>query len=47
MKQTFKLEKGEILFDEDKIIIKDDAKRQKWSISLIICLEPNVSRINA
>ena len=30
MKQTFKLEKGEILFEEDKIIIKDDAKKQKW-----------------
>lgn len=26
MRQTFKLEKSEILFDEDKIIIKDDAK---------------------
>ena len=30
MKQTFKLKKGEILFDKDKIIIKDDAKKQKW-----------------
>ena len=30
MKQTFKLEKGEILFEEDKIIIKDDAIKQKW-----------------
>ena len=29
MIQTFKLKKGEILFDEDKIIIKDDAKKQK------------------
>lgn len=38
MKQTFKLKKGEILFDEDKIIIKDDAKKQKWMLSLIICL---------
>ncbi|MHB9142616.1 MAG: hypothetical protein ACYC25_12145 [Paludibacter sp.] len=37
MKQTFKLKKGEILFDEDKIIIKDDAKKQKWMLSLIIC----------
>ena len=35
MKQTFKLIKGEILFDEDKIIIKDDAKKQKWYSSLI------------
>ena len=38
MKQTFKLKKGEILFDEDKIIIKDDAKKQKWMLSLILCL---------
>jgi hypothetical protein len=30
MKQTFKLIKGEILFENDKIIIKDDAKKQKW-----------------
>ncbi|MBK5215129.1 MAG: hypothetical protein JJE55_15900 [Flavobacteriaceae bacterium] len=37
MKQTFKLKKGEILFDEDKIIITDDAKKQKWMLSLIIC----------
>jgi len=37
MKQTFKLKKGEILFDEDKIIINDDAKKQKWMLSLIIC----------
>lgn len=29
MKQTFKLKKGEILFDDDKIIIKDDAKKQR------------------
>ena len=35
MKQTFKLEKGEILFEEDKIIIKDDAKKQKWYALLI------------
>ena len=27
-----------VLFDEDKIIIKDDAKKQKWMLSLIICL---------
>jgi hypothetical protein len=37
MKQTFKLKKGEILFEEDKIIINDDAKKQKWMLSLIIC----------
>ena len=35
MKQTFKLKKGEILFDNDKIIIKDDAKKQKCYSSLI------------
>jgi hypothetical protein len=29
MKQTVKLKKGEILFDDDKIIIKDDAKKQR------------------
>ena len=34
MKQTFKLIKGEILFDKDKIILKDDAKKQKWLSSL-------------
>lgn len=38
MKQTFKLKKGEILFDEDKIIINDDARKQKWMLSLTICL---------
>ncbi len=38
MRQTFKLKKGEILFDNDKIIIKDDAKKQKWILSLILCL---------
>jgi hypothetical protein len=38
MKQTFKLKKGEISFDADKIIIKDDAKRQKWILSLILFL---------
>lgn len=31
MKKTFKLKKGEILFDKDKIIINDDAKKQKLS----------------
>ncbi len=29
MKQIFKLKKGEILFDDDKIIIRDDAKKQR------------------
>lgn len=36
MTQTFKLKKGEILFDQDKITIKDDAKKQKWIVSLIL-----------
>ena len=38
MIQTFKLKKGEILFNEDKIIIKDDAKKQKWMLTAILCL---------
>ena len=38
MKQTFKLKKGEILFDDDKIIITDDARKQKWIVSLMILL---------
>jgi len=38
MGQTFRLLKGEILFDEDKIIIKDDAKKQKWMLALLILL---------
>ena len=38
MSQTFNLLKGEILFDEDKIIIKDDAKKQKWMLALLILL---------
>ncbi len=29
MKQTFKLKKGEILFETYKIIIKDDAQKTK------------------
>ncbi len=37
MKQTFKLKKGEILFDEDKIIITDDAKKQKRILTAILC----------
>jgi len=38
MKQTFKLRKGEILFADDKIVINDDAKFQKWSGSSITAL---------
>ena len=38
MRPPFKLEKGEILFDEEKIIIKDDAKKQKWLSLLIVCM---------
>ena len=38
MNQTFKLKKGGILFEGDKIIIKDDAKKQKWILTLILCL---------
>lgn len=38
MTQTFKLGKGEILFDEDKIIIKDDAAKQKWIPFFLIFL---------
>lgn len=38
MKKIFKLKKGEILFDEDKIIIKDDAIKQKWMLASILCL---------
>ncbi|MBK5215130.1 MAG: hypothetical protein JJE55_15905 [Flavobacteriaceae bacterium] len=38
MKQTFKLKKGKILFEQDKIIIKDDAKEQKWVWTFILCL---------
>lgn len=30
MKQTFKLKNGEILFQDDKIIIIDDAKKQRY-----------------
>jgi hypothetical protein len=33
-RQSFKLTKGEIIFEEDKIIIKDDAKKQKWLSSI-------------
>jgi hypothetical protein len=36
MKQTFKLKKGKISFDENSIIIKDHAKKQKWSLLLIL-----------
>jgi len=38
MSQKFKLLKGEILFDDDKIIIKDDAKKQKWMTAFLILL---------
>jgi len=38
MSQTFKLLKGEILFDADKISIKDDAKKQKWIWALLLLL---------
>jgi hypothetical protein len=37
MTQKFKLKKGEILFDDDKIFIKDDAKKQRLILSLILC----------
>ena len=30
MRQTFTLKKGEITFEGDRIIISDNAKRQKW-----------------
>ena len=33
---TFK--KGEILFDDDKIIINDDARKLKWIVTLMILL---------
>jgi len=38
MSQTFKLLKGEILFDEDKISIKDEAKKEKWFLALLFLL---------
>ena len=38
MKQAFKLKKGEILFSENKIIINDDAGKQKWQMALLILL---------
>ena len=38
MTQKFKLKKGEILFDADKITIKDDARKQKWIFTLILGL---------
>lgn len=46
MSQTFKLLKGEILFDEDKIIIKDDAMKQKWITSLLFFL-PSIYAIRS
>ena len=38
MTQTFKLKKGEILFDRDKLIISDDAFKQKKQTLLISSL---------
>jgi len=38
MSQTFKLLKGEILFDADKISIKDNAKKQKWMWVFLLLL---------
>ena len=38
MKQTFRLKKGEIVFEDDKIIIDDDARKLKWIVSLMILL---------
>src|SRR5665647_527929 len=32
MKQTFRLKKGQISFDEDRIFISDNAKRQKYLV---------------
>ena len=37
MTQTFKLKKGEITFENDKITISDDAKKQKWILTAILC----------
>ena len=37
MIQTFKLKKGEILFDNDKIIINDTAKKQRFFILWLSC----------
>jgi predicted membrane protein len=37
MIQTFKLKKGEILFDNDKIIINDNAKKQRFFILWLSC----------
>lgn len=36
MQHTFKLKKGEIKFTNEKVSIKDDAKRQKWWLSIIL-----------
>ena len=46
MSQTFKLLKGEIIFDEDKIIIKDDAMKKKWITSLLFLL-PSIYAIRS
>lgn len=46
MSQTFKLLKGEILFNEDKIIIKDGAKKEMWMLALLIFL-PSIYAIRS
>ena len=46
MSQTFKLLKGEILFDDDKIIIKDSAKKEKWMLALLFFL-PSIIAIRS
>ena len=38
MSQTFKLLKGEIIFDADKFIIKDNSKKQKWMWVFLLIL---------
>ena len=38
MKQIFKIKKGQIQFDKEKITIKDDAKKQRWILTSILCL---------
>ncbi|MCL3782230.1 hypothetical protein EMN47_17720 [Prolixibacteraceae bacterium JC049] len=37
MSQTFSLKKGTISFDKDKIIINDNARKQKWIFILTSC----------
>ena len=38
MKQTFKIGKGELSFDEEKIVIKDDARKQNRLILITSCI---------